>query len=879
MPDSLLRVLACGSVDDGKSTLIGRLLFECGTIPDDVLAALERDSKRFGTVPGATDYALLVDGLSAERDQGITIDVAYRFFETPRRRFILADAPGHEQYTRNMVTGASASDVAVLLVDARKGLLVQTRRHAAIASLLGIRQLVLAVNKMDLVGFEQSVFDTIVTDFYALLGKLGPLAVTAIPVCARDGDNVTAPSTRMPWYSGTTLLTALEGAEPTSHVAERAFRMPVQLVARPDHTFRGYAGTVATGTVRPGAAVVNAMSGVEAKVTRIVTMDGDMVEASPGQAVTLVLDREIDVSRGDVLAVAPPPALADQITAWVVWMDETSLFRGRAYMVMLGARTVTGTITEIASRLDVDTLAEVPVRELGLNEIGKVTISLAQRLPCERYAVSRELGGFILIDRLTRNTVGAGMVTDLRAGASNIQWQRLDVDKHVRAGLMGQKPVVLWFTGLSASGKSTIANLVEKALHAQGRHTMSLDGDNVRHALNRDLGFSEADRVENIRRVAEVSKLFVEAGLIVLVSFISPYRAERMLARDCVEEDEFLEIFVDTPVDECRRRDPKGLYRRADAGQIRNFTGVDAPYEEPLDPELRLATMSAAPEVSGGAGGGGVAAAGDHWIAAPSPQPPPARGGGVFYRSNTPPPLAGGGWGEGAPSLAHLTAEIRACHLCAAHLPLGPRPVFRASTTARLLIVSQAPGTKVHETGLSFNDPSGDRLRALATDGSRYVLRRKPRRHRADGLLLSRTPAERRRRSAAPGMRAALAEPAACADAGYPPDAAGGDLCPGARARPRRDDRAGARLPRASAALLPAAASVLAHHRLGAAQSVVWRGRAARIARGCDDGAWRRGRRPLCSMNSPTPLDGPVFPAPKSRFNLIGPAGIHDQPI
>ena len=597
MPDSLLRVLACGSVDDGKSTLIGRLLFECGTIPDDVLAALERDSKRFGTVPGATDYALLVDGLSAERDQGITIDVAYRFFETPRRRFILADAPGHEQYTRNMVTGASASDVAVLLVDARKGLLVQTRRHAAIASLLGIRQLVLAVNKMDLVGFEQSVFDTIVTDFYALLGKLGPLAVTAIPVCARDGDNVTAPSTRMPWYSGTTLLTALEGAEPTSHVAERAFRMPVQLVARPDHTFRGYAGTVATGIVHPGSAVVNAMSGVEAKVTRIVTMDGDMVEASPGQAVTLVLDREIDVSRGDVLAVAPPPALADQITAWVVWMDETSLFRGRAYMVMLGARTVTGTITEIASRLDVDTLAEVPVRELGLNEIGKVTISLSQRLPCERYAVSRELGGFILIDRLTRNTVGAGMVTDLRAGASNIQWQRLDVDKHVRAGLMGQKPVVLWFTGLSASGKSTIANLVEKALHAQGRHTMSLDGDNVRHALNRDLGFSEADRVENIRRVAEVSKLFVEAGLIVLVSFISPYRAERMLARDCVEEDEFLEIFVDTPVDECRRRDPKGLYRRADAGQIRNFTGVDAPYEEPVDPELRLATMSAAPEV------------------------------------------------------------------------------------------------------------------------------------------------------------------------------------------------------------------------------------------------------------------------------------------
>jgi bifunctional enzyme CysN/CysC len=597
MPDSLLRVLACGSVDDGKSTLIGRLLFECGIIPDDVLVALERDSRRFGTVEGGTDYALLVDGLSAEREQGVTIDVAYRYFETQRRRFILADAPGHEQYTRNMVTGASASDLAILLVDARKGLLVQTRRHAAIASLLGIRQVVLAVNKMDLVGFEQAVFDKIVTDFYALLGKLGPLAVTAIPVCARDGDNVTAPSARMPWYSGTTLLGALEGAEPTSHVAERAFRMPVQLVARPDHTFRGYAGTVATGTIRPGATLVNSASGTEAAVSRIVSMDGDLVEAVPGQAVTLVLDREIDVSRGDVLATAPPPALADQVTAWVVWMDETPLFRGRAYLVMLGTRTVVGTVTDISNRLDVDTLAEVPVRELALNEIGRVTISLAHRLACERYAVSRELGGFILIDRLTRNTVGAGMVTDLRAGTNNIHWHRLDVDKEARAGLKGQKAAVLWFTGLSGAGKSTIANLVEKYLHAQGRHTMSLDGDNVRHGLNRDLGFSEADRVENIRRVAEVSKLFVEAGLIVLVSFISPYRAERMLARDSVAEDEFLEVFVDTPVEECRRRDPKGLYRRADAGQIRNFTGVDAPYEAPLDPEIRLPTLNAPPEV------------------------------------------------------------------------------------------------------------------------------------------------------------------------------------------------------------------------------------------------------------------------------------------
>jgi bifunctional enzyme CysN/CysC len=597
MPDSLLRVLTCGSVDDGKSTLIGRLLFECGTIPDDVMAALEYDSKRFGTVPGSVDYALLVDGLSAERDQGITIDVAYRFFETPRRRFILADAPGHEQYTRNMVTGASQSDLAVLLVDARKGLLVQTLRHAAIASLLGIRQVVLAVNKMDLVGYEQAVFDKIVTDFYGLLGKFGPLQVTTIPVCARDGDNVTTASTHMPWYSGTTLLTALEGAEPTSHVAERAFRMPVQLVARPDHTFRGYAGTVATGTIRPGATLLNALSGTEAVVSRIVTLDGDLEQAAPGDAVTLVLDREIDVSRGDVLAAAPPPPLAEQITAWVVWMDDTPLFRGRAYTFMLGTRSVVATVTDIANRLDVNTLTEAPVRELGLNEIGKVTLSLSERVACERYAISRELGGFILIDRLTRNTVGAGMISDMQAGASNIHWHHLDVDKQARAGMKGQKPAVLWFTGLSGAGKSTIANMVEKRLTALGRHTMSLDGDNVRHGLNRDLGFSEADRVENIRRVAEVSKLFVDAGLIVLVSFISPYRAERMLARDCVAEDEFLEIFVDTPVDECRRRDPKGLYARADAGQIRNFTGVDAPYEAPLDPEIRLMTLDAAPEV------------------------------------------------------------------------------------------------------------------------------------------------------------------------------------------------------------------------------------------------------------------------------------------
>ena len=597
MPDSLLRVLTCGSVDDGKSTLIGRLLFECGTIPDDVMAVLERDSRRFGTVEGGTDYALLVDGLAAEREQGVTIDVAYRYFETPRRRFILADTPGHEQYTRNMVTGASTSEVAVLLVDARKGLLDQTRRHAAIVSLVGIRQVVLAINKMDLVGFDQTVFDTIAQNFAALEDRLGPLAVTAIPVCARDGDNVTAASTRMPWYTGPTLLAALEAAEPASQASERGFCMPVQLVARPDHTFRGYAGTIVGGVVRPGDAVVNAVSRTRAQVARIVTMDGDLDEAGPGTPVTLVLDREIDVSRGDVIAAQPAPELAEEIAAWVVWMDDTPLFRGRAYTLMLGTRSVSATVTDIVNRLHMDTLAVEPVRELHLNEIGQVALSLSQPVAAETYATSRELGGFILIDRQSRNTVGAGLVTELRAGGrADIYWHHLDVDKAARAALNSQKPVVLWFTGLSGAGKSTIANLVEKRLHAQGRHTMTLDGDNVRHGLNRDLGFTEADRVENIRRVAEVAKLFVEAGTIVLVSFISPYRAERMLARECVEPDEFIEIYVDTPVDECRRRDPKGLYQRADAGQIRNFTGIDAPYEPPEAPEIHLPTLEAPAE-------------------------------------------------------------------------------------------------------------------------------------------------------------------------------------------------------------------------------------------------------------------------------------------
>jgi bifunctional enzyme CysN/CysC len=596
MPDSILRVLTCGSVDDGKSTLIGRLLSECGGIPDDVMDALERDSRRFGTVEGGIDYALLVDGLAAEREQGVTIDVAYRYFETAQRRFILADTPGHQQYTRNMATGASTAELAVLLVDARKGLLAQTHRHAAIASLLGIRQVVLAVNKMDLVGFDPAVFDAIETAFHDLRDRLGPLQVTAIPVCARDGDNVTEPSKRMNWYRGPTLLGALEAAEAAVAPDGEPFRMPVQLVTRPDHSFRGYAGTIARGSLRVGDSIANAVSRTEARVARIVAMDGDLDVARADQAVTVVLDREIDVSRGDVLAAMPLPEPAEQINARVVWMDDTPLFRGRAYLFMLGTRSVVGTVTDISSRLDVETLTEEPARELHLNEIGVVSISLSHPIACEPYVASRELGGFILVDRLTRNTVGAGMIVEVLSGRSSIYWHHLDVDKAARADLKGQRPAVLWFTGLSGAGKSTIANLVEKRLHARGRHTMILDGDNVRHGLNRDLGFSEADRVENIRRVAEVSKLFVEAGLVVLVSFISPYRNERMLARECVEGGEFLEIFVDTPVDECRRRDPKGLYQRADAGQIRNFTGVDAPYEEPLDPEIRLRTLEGSPE-------------------------------------------------------------------------------------------------------------------------------------------------------------------------------------------------------------------------------------------------------------------------------------------
>ena len=596
MPAELLRVLSCGSVDDGKSTLIGRLLFECDAVPDDTMAGLEADSRRFGTVPDGLDFALLVDGLAAEREQGVTIDVAYRYFETPRRRFILADAPGHQQYTRNMATGASAADLAVLLVDASKGVLAQTRRHAVIAHLMGVRRFVLAVNKMDLVGFAPGPFEAAVAQLHGLLDRLGGAAVVAIPVVARDGDNVTTASPRLPWYDGPTLLAALEATPLPAPVEGAAARLPVQLVLRGTAGARFYAGTLREGGLAVGQRVVNAVSGTSATVARLLAADGERTSAGPGEPVSLMLDHEIDVSRGDVLAAAPAPEASRQITARIVWMDETDLFRGRAYLLMAGPASSIATVTDIAGRLDLERLTEEPVRALAANEIGTVTLSLAQPLVVAPYAASRALGGFVLIDRQSRATVGAGMITQIQPNGQAITWHRLDVDKAARAAAKSQRPAVLWFTGLSGAGKSTIANLVEKRLHARGLHTMSLDGDNVRHGLNRDLGFTEADRVENIRRIAEVAKLFVDAGLIVLVSFISPYRAERAMARERVEAGEFLEIFVDTPVEECRRRDPKGLYARADAGRLRNFTGVDAPYEAPTAPELHLRTLQAEPE-------------------------------------------------------------------------------------------------------------------------------------------------------------------------------------------------------------------------------------------------------------------------------------------
>jgi bifunctional enzyme CysN/CysC len=594
----LLRFLTCGSVDDGKSTLIGRLLYDSAQVYDDQLRSAERDSKRPGASAAPLDLALLVDGLQAEREQKITIDVAYRYFSTPRRKFIVADTPGHVQYTRNMATGASNCDFAVLLVDARSGVLTQTRRHACIVSLLGIRKVALAVNKMDLVEFDQARFDAITDDFMTFAAPLGFEAVTAIPVSALKGDNVLKPSPAMRWYHGPTLLGHLETVDVTPEEKEEPFRFPVQWVNRPHLDFRGYAGTVASGSVKPGDEVVIQPSGRRVHVARIVTADGDLAIAHRGDAITLTFAEEVDVSRGDIIATPEwAPALADQIAARVVWFDDEPMLPGRTYVIKCGCQSATATISSLKYKLNVDNLDHVAGKTLELNEVGSCNLSTSRPLVFDPYADNAETGSFILIDRFTNATVAAGMIEFGLRRATNIQWQELSIDKGARAKLKGQQPCVLWFTGLSGSGKSTIANLLEKRLHAIGRHTYVLDGDNVRHGLNKDLGFTDVDRVENIRRVAETAKLFVEAGLIVMVSFISPFRSERRMARELFQDGEFIEVFVDTPLEVCEDRDPKGLYRKARAGLITHFTGIDSDYEVPEQPELALKTKGTSAEV------------------------------------------------------------------------------------------------------------------------------------------------------------------------------------------------------------------------------------------------------------------------------------------
>jgi len=588
----LLRFITCGSVDDGKSTLIGRLLYESKQVFDDQLAALESDSKRHGTQGDAIDFALLVDGLSAEREQGITIDVAYRYFASAKRKFIVADTPGHEQYTRNMVTGASTADLAVLLVDARKGVLTQTRRHSYLAKLVGIRRFVLAVNKMDLVDYDQGAFDAICTDYRDFAAKVGIDDWTAIPVSGLKGDNVTGRSEATAWYNGPALLEHLDTVELTADAdASKAFRMPVQWVNRPDQHFRGFSGQIASGSVGPGAEVRILPSGRVTRIDRVVTEGGDLDEAAAGQSVTLTFADEVDCSRGDVIAAAAdPPEAADQFEATVVWMDETELLPGRGYWMKLGTQTVTATVQHPKYKVNVNTLEHLAAPSLALNDIGVAEIATDREIVFEPYEANRTLGGFILIDKLSNATVGCGMLHFALRRSLNIHRQHLEVGRDTHATLKGQKPAVLWFTGLSGAGKSTIANIVEKKLAARGRHTFLLDGDNVRHGLNRDLGFTEADRIENIRRVGEVARLMADAGLIVLTAFISPFRAERHMVRRMLPEGEFFEIFVDTPLAEAEKRDTKGLYAKARAGQLKNFTGIDSPYEPPEAPEIHIDT-------------------------------------------------------------------------------------------------------------------------------------------------------------------------------------------------------------------------------------------------------------------------------------------------
>ncbi len=578
----LLKFITCGSVDDGKSTLIGRLLWDSKLIFEDQLEALESDSKRVGTQGEGIDFALLLDGLQAEQEQGITIDVAYRFFSTDKRKFIVADTPGHEQYTRNMATGASNADVAVILVDARKGILTQTQRHSYIVSLFGIKKVVLAINKMDLIDFDQKKFEAIKQDYQNFADSLGFEDITAIPISALRGDNVIEPGAHSHWHTGPTLMGYLESVEVASSTADKPFRMPVQWVNRPNLNFRGFSGTIASGTVKPGDEIVVPSSGQTSKVARIVTFDGDLEHAGPAQAVTLTLEDEIDISRGDVLAEANNrPDYADQFEAKLIWMHDEPLLPSRNYLIKIGTSTALAQVSDLKYKINVNTLEHVAGKTLGLNEVGICNFSLDRPLPFDAYQDNPGTGNFILIDRFTNATVGAGMIDFALRRASNIHWQAIGVHKEARAALKGQKPCVLWFTGLSGSGKSTIANLVEKKLHSLGRHTYILDGDNVRHGLNRDLGFTDADRVENIRRVGETAKLLVDMGMITLVSFISPFTSERRMAREMVEANEFIEIYVDTSLEECERRDVKGLYAKARAGEIKHFTGIDSAYEVP----------------------------------------------------------------------------------------------------------------------------------------------------------------------------------------------------------------------------------------------------------------------------------------------------------
>jgi bifunctional enzyme CysN/CysC len=591
---TMLRFITCGSVDDGKSTLIGRLLYDSKMIFEDQLAALEADSKKVGTQGQEIDFALLVDGLAAEREQGITIDVAYRFFATEKRKFIVADTPGHEQYTRNMVTGASTADLAVILVDARKGILTQTRRHSYLAHLLGIRNIVLAVNKMDLVGYDQAIFNRIVMTYRAFASELGITRFTPIPISGFKGDNITLRSDNTPWYQGPTLIDHLETVEVNSAAdAEKPFRMPVQWVNRPNLDFRGFSGLIATGSVKPGDAVRVLPSGKTSSITRIVTLDGDLDEAVAGQSVTLCFADEVDCSRGDVIALADnPPQVADQFESTIVWMADEEMLPGRSYWLKIGTQTVTATVQQPKYQVNVNTMDQLAAKTLELNAIGVANLSTDKPIIFEPYKDNRTLGGFILIDKISNATVAAGMLHFSLRRAQNVHWQATDVTRDHHAALKNQKPAVLWFTGLSGAGKSTIANLVEKKLARMNRHTFLLDGDNVRHGLNRDLGFTDADRVENIRRVGEVAKLMTDAGLIVITAFISPFRSERDMVRQMMQPGEFIEVHIDTTLADAEARDVKGLYRKARAGELKNFTGIDSPYEAPVDPEIRIDTAA-----------------------------------------------------------------------------------------------------------------------------------------------------------------------------------------------------------------------------------------------------------------------------------------------